>query len=192
MLSSSAESIDLDERYDTRCSSNNNNDSHKNPYGLSVRRVRPQVETSLPIPSITTASSNNNNINNNNNNSNNNVQMTCHHNGNNNKSNKNSGGGNNKNNNNNNSSSNSSLHKSLPPLFYYMEIGDFRRAAERAKNHPREVRTWAYIKIKSSSIGQHSTKRLALHQACFKVCIVYICIYICVGMVVGVEIVPDS
>jgi hypothetical protein len=190
MLSSSAESIDLDERYDTRCSSNNNNDSHKNPYGLSVRRVRPQVETSLPIPSITTASSNNNNINNNNNSNNNNVQMTCHHNGNNNKSNKNSGGGNNKNNNNN--SSNSSLHKSLPPLFYYMEIGDFRRAAERAKNHPREVRTWAYIKIKSSSIGQHSTKRLALHQACFKVCIVYICIYICVGMVVGVEIVPDS
>jgi hypothetical protein len=65
-----------------------------------------------------------------------------------------------------------SLHKSLPPLFYYMETGDFRRAAERAKNHPREVRTWACIKIKSSSIGQqHSTKRLALHQACFKVCV---------------------
>ncbi|KAG7361238.1 ankyrin repeat domain protein [Nitzschia inconspicua] len=68
-----------------------------------------------------------------------------------------------------NSGSTSSLPKSLPPLFLYMETGDFRRAAERAKNHPREVKTWASIKIKSStSAGHQFTKRLALHQACFK------------------------
>jgi hypothetical protein len=68
------------------------------------------------------------------------------------------------------------LLKSLPPLFLYMETGDFRRAAERAKNHPREVKTWASIKVKSSAtVGQSSmstTKRLAIHQACFKVCTV--------------------
>ena len=39
----------------------------------------------------------------------------------------------------------------LPPLFIYIEAGDFRRAMERAKRHPREVRTWASIKIKKSS-----------------------------------------
>ena len=57
--------------------------------------------------------------------------------------------------------------KTLPPLFIYIEAGDYQRAAERAKRHPREARTWASIKIKSSS-GE-TTKRLALHQACFKV-----------------------
>jgi hypothetical protein len=69
------------------------------------------------------------------------------------------------------SSSSKSLLKSLPPLFLYMETGDYRRAAERAKNHPREVRTWASIKVKSSTVSQSmsTTKRLAIHQACFKV-----------------------
>jgi hypothetical protein len=60
-----------------------------------------------------------------------------------------------------------SSRKSLPPLFFYIEAGDFRRAIERAQRHPREVKTWASIKIKSSSAD--TTKRLALHQACFKV-----------------------
>ena len=62
----------------------------------------------------------------------------------------------------------------LPPLFLYIEAGDFRRAIERAKRHPREVRAWATIKTKSkSNVGDNhnsdTTKRLALHQACFKV-----------------------
>ena len=57
--------------------------------------------------------------------------------------------------------------KTLPPLFIYIEAGDYERAIERAKRHPREARTWASIKMKSSS-GE-TTKRLALHQACFKV-----------------------
>jgi len=60
----------------------------------------------------------------------------------------------------------SSSRKTLPPLFFYIEAGDFRRAMERAQRHPREVKTWASIKIKSSSAD--TTKRLALHQACFK------------------------
>ena len=62
--------------------------------------------------------------------------------------------------------SNSGNKNTLPPLFIYIEAGDFRRAMERAKRHPREVRTWASIKIKKKS---DTTKRLALHQACFKV-----------------------
>lgn len=64
------------------------------------------------------------------------------------------------------------IKNSLPPLFLYIEAGNFRRAAERAKKHPREVRTWASIKIKSSVGNQQrltTTKRLALHHACFKV-----------------------
>ena len=64
----------------------------------------------------------------------------------------------------------------LPPLFLYIEAGNFQRAAERAKKYPREVRTWASIKIKSSIGNQQNlttTKRLALHHACFKVCIIY-------------------
>eukprot|EP00535_Pseudo-nitzschia_heimii_P006196 CAMPEP_0197187024 /NCGR_PEP_ID=MMETSP1423-20130617/15078_1 /TAXON_ID=476441 /ORGANISM="Pseudo-nitzschia heimii, Strain UNC1101" /LENGTH=753 /DNA_ID=CAMNT_0042638497 /DNA_START=59 /DNA_END=2320 /DNA_ORIENTATION=- len=60
---------------------------------------------------------------------------------------------------------NSGKKKTLPPLFIYIEAGDFRRAMERAKRHPRELRTWASIKIKKTS---DTTKRLALHQACFK------------------------
>ena len=60
----------------------------------------------------------------------------------------------------------------LPPLFLYIEAGNFRRAAERAKRHPKEVKMWASIKIKSSVGNQQrlkTTKRLALHHACFKV-----------------------
>lgn len=58
----------------------------------------------------------------------------------------------------------------LPPLFVYMETGDWARAAERAKKHPREVRTWASIRSKSSGDDQRisGAKRLALHHACFK------------------------
>jgi len=57
----------------------------------------------------------------------------------------------------------------LPPLFVYMETGDWARAMERAKKHPREVKTWASIRSKSSSGDRISgAKRLALHHACFK------------------------
>lgn len=57
----------------------------------------------------------------------------------------------------------------LPPLFVYMETGDWARAMERAKKHPREVKTWASIRSKSSSSDRISgAKRLALHHACFK------------------------
>ncbi|KAL3940019.1 MAG: hypothetical protein SGBAC_005348, partial [Bacillariaceae sp.] len=57
----------------------------------------------------------------------------------------------------------------LPPLFVYMETGDWARAMERAKKHPREVKTWASIRSKSSSNDRISgAKRLALHHACFK------------------------
>ena len=73
--------------------------------------------------------------------------------------------------------------KSLPPLFLYIETGDFVRAAERAKRHPREVKAWVNIQTKSSSKSSFGSfggnnspsnskaKRLALHQACFKVCL---------------------
>lgn len=65
--------------------------------------------------------------------------------------------------------------KSLPPLFLCMEAGDWTRAIERAKRHPREVKAWASIRSKSEQ-QQHladgtkvpSAKRLALHHACFK------------------------
>eukprot|EP00980_Cylindrotheca_fusiformis_P018828 scaffold6276_cov138-Cylindrotheca_fusiformis.AAC.15 len=58
----------------------------------------------------------------------------------------------------------------LPPLFVYMETGDWARAAERAKKHPREVKAWASIRSKSSGGDQRisGAKRLALHHACFK------------------------
>jgi len=57
----------------------------------------------------------------------------------------------------------------LPPLFVYMETGDWTRAMARAKKHPREVKTWASIRSKSSSNDRISgAKRLALHHACFK------------------------
>jgi hypothetical protein len=63
--------------------------------------------------------------------------------------------------------------KPLPPLFYYMEAGDWPRAIERAKRHPREVKAWASIRSKSepqapSATPVTSSKRLALHHACFK------------------------
>lgn len=51
-----------------------------------------------------------------------------------------------------------------------MEAGDWARATERAKAHPREVKNWASIRSKSSA-GERkvsSAKRLALHHACFK------------------------
>jgi len=66
----------------------------------------------------------------------------------------------------------------LSPLFLYIEAGNFRRAIERAKRYPKEVRTWTSVKFKPSSSTISSTvgvqpqlstaKRLALHQACFK------------------------
>jgi len=58
----------------------------------------------------------------------------------------------------------------LPPLFVFMETGDWQRATERAKRHPREVKTWASIRSKSSGGDQRisGAKRLALHHACFK------------------------
>jgi hypothetical protein len=58
----------------------------------------------------------------------------------------------------------------LPPLFVYMETGDWARAAQRARNHPREVKTWASIRSKSSGADEtiSGAKRLALHHACFK------------------------
>jgi hypothetical protein len=115
-------------------------DSDNNHMNPYGLSVRPQVETSFPVQSPK-ASTNSNSKN----------KITL------------------KNSISSNGNNSSSLLKSLPPLFLYMETGDFRRAAERAKNHPREVRTWASIKIKSSTAGQLSTKRLALHQACFKV-----------------------
>lgn len=95
--------------------------------------------------------------------------------------------------------------KDLPPLFWYMESGDWDKATDRVRRHPREVKTWATLKTKTldtdgsaaavtsnSSASQNvdfsnefsvggsnhnivnskaittSTKRLALHHACFK------------------------
>ncbi len=77
--------------------------------------------------------------------------------------------------------------KTMPPLFLYIEAGDYAHAKERARRHPRDVKTWATIKIKSSSVGNEqpdSTKRLALHQACFKVCsvVLFVAIPIEIGM----------
>lgn len=98
--------------------------------------------------------------------------------------------------------------KDLPPLFWYMESGDWEKATDRVRRHPREVKTWATLKTKtldtdgsagmlciqgklSESGNQNATanhelspggnvnfnsskpvttttKRLALHHACFK------------------------
>jgi len=63
--------------------------------------------------------------------------------------------------------------KDLPPLFWYMELGDWEKATARAKTHPKEVKTRATLRTKSMS-GEDGakaaagTKRLALHHACFK------------------------
>lgn len=63
-------------------------------------------------------------------------------------------------------------HKSLPPLFLYMESGEWEKATERAERHPREVKTWATLRTKSMADSGtkkvSGTKRLALHHACFK------------------------
>ena len=65
--------------------------------------------------------------------------------------------------------------KPLPPLFYFMESGDWSRAIERAKRHPREVKAWVSIRSKSeqqtqtsSDVNTTTSKRMALHHACFK------------------------
>lgn len=63
--------------------------------------------------------------------------------------------------------------RELPPLFYFMESGDLERATERVRKHPREVKTWATLRSKEASdtatkTFSTSSKRLALHHACFK------------------------
>jgi hypothetical protein len=70
----------------------------------------------------------------------------------------------------------SNKQKALPPLFWYMETGEWSKATERVKRHPREAKTWASLRTKSSEPGDISggdskisgAKRLALHHACFK------------------------
>lgn len=63
-------------------------------------------------------------------------------------------------------------HKSLPPLFLFMESGEWDKATERAQLYPREVKTWATLRTKSMADAGtkkvSGTKRLALHHACFK------------------------
>jgi len=68
--------------------------------------------------------------------------------------------------------------KELPPLFWYMETSDWDKASDRVRRHPREVKVWATLKTKGDHMGDpaggsggskgRSTKRLALHHACFK------------------------
>jgi ankyrin repeat protein len=77
--------------------------------------------------------------------------------------------------------------RELPPLFWYMELGEWEKASDRVRRHPREVKTWATLRTKnntdepaplpsSASIASYATKassssgtkRLALHHACFK------------------------
>ena len=63
--------------------------------------------------------------------------------------------------------------RDLPPLFWYMELGDWAKATARAKSHPKEVKTRATLRTKSMSVEENgttkvATKRLALHHACFK------------------------
>jgi hypothetical protein len=57
--------------------------------------------------------------------------------------------------------------RELPPLFWYMESQDWDKATERVRKHPREVKTWATLRTKSEADAK-SSKRLALHHACFK------------------------
>jgi hypothetical protein len=70
-----------------------------------------------------------------------------------------------------------SSRKDLPPLFWFMETGDWEKAVERIRRHPKEVKTWATLRTKSAVTGDvagkatsptATTKRLALHHACFK------------------------
>lgn len=61
--------------------------------------------------------------------------------------------------------------KDLPPLFWYMEMGDWEKATARAKSHPKEVKNRATLRTKSMAedgTKVTGTKRLALHHACFK------------------------
>jgi Ankyrin repeats (3 copies) len=65
----------------------------------------------------------------------------------------------------------SSSRKDLPPLFWFMETGDWDKAVERIHRHPKEVKTWATMRTKTndgSGTTTMTTKRLALHHACFK------------------------
>ena len=61
--------------------------------------------------------------------------------------------------------------RELPQLFWYMELGQWNKALERLRRHPREAKIWATLKTKSLLTPTEkvtSTKRLALHHACFK------------------------
>lgn len=49
-----------------------------------------------------------------------------------------------------------------------METGDWEKATDRVGRHPREVKTWATLRTKSNTTETTTTKRLALHHACFK------------------------
>lgn len=81
---------------------------------------------------------------------------------------------------NSNGGNNSSQRKSgkgeLPPLFYYMEMGDWERAEEQMNKHPNEIKTWATLRTTSTPVTPNNpkvavnvaAKRLALHHACFK------------------------
>ena len=66
----------------------------------------------------------------------------------------------------------SSSHRPLSPLFVYMETGEWSKAADRARRYPKEVKTWASLRTKSTSGSAgnkiSSAQRLALHHACFK------------------------
>jgi hypothetical protein len=57
-----------------------------------------------------------------------------------------------------------------------MEAGEWLKAEERLRRHPREIKTWATLKTKkesgegmaTSTAATTGTKRLTLHHACFK------------------------
>jgi len=73
-----------------------------------------------------------------------------------------------------NTNSSSGRKSDLPPLFWYMESSDWEKANDRIRRHPREVKTWATLRTKSAvdsptaQAATTTTKRLALHHACFK------------------------
>lgn len=69
------------------------------------------------------------------------------------------------------SSRKNSNRRELPQLFWYMELGQWTKALERLRRHPREAKIWTTLKTKSLLTPTEkvtSTKRLALHHACFK------------------------
>jgi hypothetical protein len=45
-----------------------------------------------------------------------------------------------------------SASKDLPPLFWYMELGEWNKATERLRRNPKEVKTWATVRTKSSNL----------------------------------------